>query len=160
MRIRIVLALIIINFFYLLVGDSTMKPPSEKSRRYEDAVDRDEHGKLLATVPPVPLTLLIILVPFHEPPSAAVSESQPPPHITTYAQLSSLPEFKAFKLNQSQERYPLDRYAPETLVQAENHDGQEFMKEIRVIKRTKKQNYVRSGTHDFCVRLYMAHGTK
>ena len=40
-------------------------------------------------------------------------------------------------------------------MQADN-PGQEFvMEEIRVIKRTKKQNYVRSGTHDFRVRLYM-----
>ena len=83
----------------------------------------------------------------------AVSESKPVPHITTYAQVSSLPGFKAFKLNQSKEGCPSDRYTPEALVHAEN--GQEFMKEIRVMKRTKKQNYVRSGTHDFCVRLYM-----
>lgn len=40
-------------------------------------------------------------------------------------------------------------------MQAENGQPEEFMQEIRIIKRTKKQNYVRSGTHDFCVRLYM-----
>jgi len=85
-----------------------------------------------------------------------MSEPQPPPDISTYAQLSSLPGFKAFKLNnQSQESYAPRRYTPETVVQADN-PGQEFvMEEIRVIKRTKKQNYVRSGTHDFRVRLYM-----
>lgn len=108
---------------------------------------------LLTNVLPVLLKLFITLVPLPEPPSMAMSESKPPPHIKTYAQLSSLPGFKAFKLNQSQESYPSDRYTPEAHVQAGN--GQEFMKEIQVIKRSKKQNYVRSGTHDFCVRLYM-----
>jgi len=98
-----------------------------------------------------------------------MSEPQPPlPDITTYAQLSSLPGFKAFKLNntQTQESYAparsRRRYTPETtvVVQPDGNPGrgQEFiMEEIRVIKRTKKQNYVRSGTHDFRVRLYMGH---
>lgn len=110
-------------------------------------------AELLTNVLPVLFKPFVTLVPSPGPPSAAMAELTPPPHIKTYAQLSSLPEFKAFKLNQSQESCPPDRYTPEAHVQAGN--GQEFMEEIQVIKRTKKQNYVRSGTHDFCVRLYM-----
>ncbi|KDR71614.1 hypothetical protein GALMADRAFT_794000 [Galerina marginata CBS 339.88] len=76
----------------------------------------------------------------------------PEPVIESYAQLSSLPEFKAFRLNQDGQLVSREAGSGNHVSRKKN--GTEWMRELRVVRRTKKQSYVRSGTHDFCIRLY------
>ncbi|PPQ69942.1 hypothetical protein CVT24_003692 [Panaeolus cyanescens] len=78
--------------------------------------------------------------------------SRAPPVVENYAQLSSLPEFRAFKLN----RDAGSGNEGGSSSQGRSRPGTsgEWMQEIPVIPRTKKQNYVRSGTQDFYIRLY------
>ena len=73
--------------------------------------------------------------------------------VDNYAQLSSLPEFRAFKLNTNGRLETRRRAHTESMVE-KTKGKPDWMEEIRVTRRTKKQAYVRSGTHDFCIRLY------
>lgn len=73
--------------------------------------------------------------------------------VDNYAQLSSLPEFRAFKLNHNGRLETRRRAHTESTVE-KTKGKPDWMEEIRVTRRTKKQAYVRSGTHDFCIRLY------
>ncbi|KAH9475052.1 hypothetical protein JR316_0012155, partial [Psilocybe cubensis] len=93
----------------------------------------------------------------HPTSSTRLNSSTSAKSVDNYAQLSSLPEFKAFKLNKEGQ--------PETRETASSSPGsstskdgtpepQEWMREVKVSRRTKKQSYVRSGGEDFCIRLY------
>jgi len=111
-------------------------------------------------------------IPFFLPVFVVEEPSPIPPTLPTlavenYAQLSSLPGFRAFKLNDSTPENRESRLVDSALgsgstsrnTGARNETGpvrSEWMQEIRVARRTKKQTYVRSGTHDFCIRLYTA----
>ncbi|KAF5319347.1 hypothetical protein D9619_008486 [Psilocybe cf. subviscida] len=77
--------------------------------------------------------------------------------VNNYAQLSVRPEFKAFKINPEGELEDRNRGPGRPGSSSSTKKAQkpvEWLQEIHVPRRTKKQNYVRSGTHDFCIRLY------
>jgi hypothetical protein len=96
--------------------------------------------------------------------------------VENYAQLSSLPEFKAFRMDQADNNganhtQPAPTNKPSEKAKAstsessrqttsENADAewqQWKMREIRVVRRKRKQEYIRSGTHDFSIRLWANH---
>ncbi|KJA16772.1 hypothetical protein HYPSUDRAFT_47041 [Hypholoma sublateritium FD-334 SS-4] len=87
------------------------------------------------------------------PETVFVVPSSPEKRVDNYAQLSSLPEFRAFKLNHNGRLETRRRANTESTAQ-KTKGKPDCMEEIRVSRRTKKQAYVRSGTHDFCIRLY------
>jgi hypothetical protein len=85
-----------------------------------------------------------------------------PPHSEpvqgiSYDELRSFPEFKAFKLNQEgklETRRRAKTTTASTPKSVAKPTGREGMEEIRVTRRTKRQAYVRSGTHDFSIHFY------
>lgn len=102
--------------------------------------------------------------------------------VKNYAQLSSLPEFKAFRMDQINHNGISHTHPPPTRqtdrpsgnadsessevsrlqTSSENADTewqQWKMREIRVVRRRRKQEYIRSGTHDFSIRLWANHET-
>ncbi|KAF9527480.1 hypothetical protein CPB83DRAFT_895280 [Crepidotus variabilis] len=101
-----------------------------------------------------------------------------PQHLVgNYAQLSTMPAFKAFRMDQEEglaegrgEGLPMKAPSSEGDSPVEQSDSQASavqnaewhqwkMREIRVMRRRRKQEYIRSGTHDFCIRLWAKNET-
>ncbi|KAF9032402.1 hypothetical protein BJ165DRAFT_1535091 [Panaeolus papilionaceus] len=77
--------------------------------------------------------------------------SRAPPVVDNYAQLSSLPEFRAFKLNQNPSS---GNEGTSTQGRSRPGTSSEGMQQIHIMRRTKKQTYVRSGTEGLNIRMY------
>ncbi|KAF9484597.1 hypothetical protein BDN70DRAFT_890877 [Pholiota conissans] len=80
---------------------------------------------------------------------AASTSSEQNQLVENYAQIRSLPEFKAFKLNHEGKAEPRKRanttpnpHPKGGVVVNKTKSGQEWMEEIRVTRRTRKQAYV------------------